>query len=150
MKKTVLVVTLLAGLAPPPAWAAGAKERCYSPAAIEAEQAIRFMTDLMVVSSTCRDTIYAQFRLRNQTPILAYQKAMIAHFRSTTAFDSWNTSVANAAARKQAGLPSVQVCQQAAELLKKASALDPSAFRQYAAARAATVGATYPKCGKRR
>ena len=150
MKKTALVAALLTALAQLPAWAGGAKEQCYSPAAIEAEQAIRFMTDLMVVSSTCRDTIYAQFRLRNRDPIVSYQKAMIAHFHSTTAFDSWNTSVANAAASKRAGLPSTKVCEQSAPLLKTATALDATAFRKYAATQAATVGATYPKCGKRR
>ena len=39
-----------------------------------------FLTDVMMVSSTCQDTIYAEFRLRNREAILAYQKAMIAHF----------------------------------------------------------------------
>ena len=149
MKRLVLIAALCAAAAQQPGWAAGkAKTDCYSPSAIEAEQAIRFLTDVMVVSSTCQDTVYAEFRLRNRDPILAYQKAMIAHFHGAPAFDRWNTSLANQAASKRAGALSVQVCQQAADLLKQASALDPPKFRAFAAAQAAAAGPQYPKCGK--
>jgi hypothetical protein len=147
MKRLVLIAALCAAAAQQPGWAAG-KTDCYSPSAIEAEQAIRFLTDVMVVSSTCQDTVYAEFRLRNRDPILAYQKAMIAHFHGAPAFDRWNTSLANQAASKRAGVLSVQVCQQAADLLKQASALDPPKFRAFAAAQAAAAGPQYPKCGK--
>ena len=121
MKRLVLIAALCAAAAQQPGWAAGkAKPDCYSPSAIEAEQAIRFLTDVMVVSSTCQDTVYAEFRLRNRDPILAYQKAMIAHFHGAPAFDSWNTSLANQAASKRAGVLSTLVCQQSADLLKQA------------------------------
>jgi hypothetical protein len=73
---------------------------------------------------------------------------MIAHFHGAPAFDRWNTSLANQAASKRAGVLSVQVCQQAADLLKQASALDPPKFRAFAAAQAAAAGPQYPKCGK--
>ena len=150
MKRLVLIAALCAVAAQQPGSAAekAAKPDCYSQSAIEAEQAIRFLTDVMVISSTCQDTIYAEFRLRNRDPILAYQKAMIAHFHGAPAFDRWNTSLANQAASKRAGLPSTQVCQQAADILKQASALDPPKFRAFAAAQAAVAGASYPKCGK--
>ncbi len=136
---------MLAAASQPAAWAAG---NCYSPSAIEAEEAIRFLTDVMVVSSACQDTIYAQFRLRNQTAIVAYQKAMITHFHGAKAFDSWNTSLANKSSQKHAGLPTAQICQQAAEMMRTATSLDTKGFRQYAANQAKTVGANYPKCGK--
>jgi hypothetical protein len=149
MKRLVLIAALCAAAVQQPGWAAGkAKPECYSQSAIEAEQAIRFLTDVMVISSTCQDTVYAEFRLRNRDPILAYQKAMIAHFHGAPAFDSWNTSLANQAASKRAGLPSTQVCQQSVEILKQASALDPPKFRAFAASLAAVAGAQYPKCGK--
>src|ERR1700694_5674580 len=145
MKRLVLIAALCVAAALQPGWAAdkarAAKTSCYSPSAIEAEQAIRFLTDVMVISSTCQDTVYAEFRLRNRDPILAYQKAMIAHFHGAPAFDSWNTSLANQAARKQAGMPTAQICQTAAELLIKAKALDPKGFRQYAANQATTTSA---------
>src|SRR5438128_2795624 len=135
MKRLVLIAALCAAAAQQPGWAAGkAKPDCYSPSAIEAEQAIRFLTDVMVVSSTCQDTIYAEFRLRNRDPILAYQKAMMAHFHGAPGFDRWNTVIANQAAQKRAGTPSTVVCQQATDLMKQASALDPPRFRAFAAA----------------
>lgn len=132
---------------------AGAAERaraaaCYTSSAIEAEQAIRFLTDVMIVSTTCQDTVYAEFRLRNRDPILAYQKAMIAHFHGNPGFDRWNTVIANEAAQKRAGMPSTVVCQQSVDLEKQASALDPPKFRAFAAAQAAAASATYPKCGR--
>ena len=146
MKRLVLIAALCAAAAQQPGWAAGkAKPDCYSPSAIEAEQAIRFLTDVMVVSSTCQDTVYAEFRLRNRDPILAYQKAMIAHFHGAPAFDSWNTSLANQAASKQGG--NQQLCQQSVALLKQASSLDPKGFRAFAASQAAADTVT-PKCAK--
>ncbi len=96
----------------------------------EAEQALIFQTNLMVVSSACRDLTYAQFRYRNKDAIIAYQRAMITHFRragyrnAQAEFDRWNTSLANQIALKQGQMPTAQVCQQAAPMLQMASTLD--------------------------
>src|SRR5271156_1082846 len=76
MKKLVLIAALALTSAAQPGWAAG--KECVSPSAMEAEQGIRYVTDLMVVSSVCQDTVYAEFRLRNRDVILGYQKALIA------------------------------------------------------------------------
>ena len=148
MKRWVVVFALCAAaMALQPA---GAAERtsgaCYTQSAIEAEQAIRFLTDVMIVSTTCQDTVYAEFRLRNRDPILAYQRAMIAHFHGNSGFDRWNTVIANEAAQKRAGVPSTVVCQQSADLEKQASTLDPPKFRALAATQAAAAGVSYPKC----
>jgi hypothetical protein len=155
MKRLVVTAALCAVMAQQPGWAAEKKARaakvdCYSQSAIEAEQAIRFLTDVMVISSTCQDTVYAEFRLRNRDPIMAYQKAMIAHFHGAPAFDRWNTAIANQASSKHAGQPSVLVCQQAADLLKQASVLDPPKFKAFAAALAAAAGPQYPQCGQKK
>jgi len=141
MKKLVLIAALVAASAAQPGWAAGS---CGAPSAGEAEAAIRYVTDLMVVSSVCQDTVYAEFRLRNRDQILAYQKAMIAHMHGTAAFDRWNTALANQAAQKQGG--NVQLCQQSVALLQQAKALDANGFRAYAAAQAANPPTA--KCGK--
>jgi hypothetical protein len=150
MRRLVVIAALCAAAVAQQS--AGAAERarkdCYTQNAIEAEQAIRFLTDVMIVSTTCQDTVYAEFRLRNRDPILAYQKAMIAHFHGNSGFDRWNTVLANEAAQKRAGTPSTIVCQQSADLLKQAGALDPPKFRAFAASQAATAGPSYPKCGK--
>jgi len=109
----------------------------------EAEQALIFQTNLMVVSSACRDETYAQFRYRNKDAIIAYQRAMIAHFRragyrnAQSEFDRWNTILANQIALRQGELPTAQVCQQAATMLKMASTLDAKGFHDYAVSQAA-------------
>jgi len=61
-------------------------------------------------------------------------------------FDTWQTSLANEAARKQAVVPTAQVCQQATEMLKLASTFDAKAFHDYAVAHA--VYNTHPKCAR--
>jgi hypothetical protein len=148
MTKLVLAVAL--GAVASLGAASAADRNCYSAADAEAEQAILFQTDLMVISSACRDTVYGEFRNRNKDAIVRYQNAMIEHFRRTgirnpkSAFDSWQTSLANEAARKQAVVPTAQICQQATEMLKLASTFDAKAFHDYAVAH--TVNDTHPKC----
>jgi hypothetical protein len=140
MKQFVLIAALVAAFAAQPTWAAEkAKAKsassCYTPSAIEAEEGIRYITDLMIVSSVCQDTVYAEFRLRNKDTIMGYQKTLIAHHHGAAGFDRWNTSLANAAAQKQGG--NQQICQQSIALLKQAKGLDPQGFRAYASAQAA-------------
>ena len=71
---------------------------------------------------------------------MRYQNAMIDHFRRTgarnakSAFDAWQTSLANEAARKQALIPTTQFCHQATETLKLASTLDTKGFHEYVVA----------------
>jgi len=124
---------------------ASAANQCYTAADREAEQALIFQTNLMVVSSACRDETYAQFRYRNKNAIIAYQHEMIAHFRragyrdAQAQFDRWNTSLANQIALKQGEMPTAQVCQEAAQMLRMASTLDPKGFHDYAVAQAASA-----------
>lgn len=151
MKKVLVVAALVAATAFQPAVAAdkkpaGKRAPAACPATVvEAEQAIRFMTDVMVVSSACQDTVYAEFRLRNQVPIRAYQKTMITHFHGNKGFDAWNTTLANQASQKHTGLPTAEICQKDAALLKTAQGLDPEGFHRYAVAQAQTAG---PSCAK--
>ena len=142
MKKIVLIAALAAAAAAPPSWAASS---CASSSAAEAEAAIRYVTDLMVISSVCQDTVYAEFRLRNQNQIMAYQKALMVQFHGASGFDRWNTALANQAAQKQNG--NQLLCQQSVALLQQAKSLDANGFRAYAAAQAAAATPT-AKCGK--
>ena len=155
MKRWVALAGVVAMCAAQPVWAAdkppdkvvsskaGAQNNCPPAIAREAEQAIRFMTDLMVVSSVCQDTVYAEFRLRNRDVIVGYQKALIQHLRGNANFDKWNTALANQVAQKQGG--NQMICTQSAGLMQQAKALDPTAFRAHAASLAATAN---PNCGK--
>ena len=153
MKNLVVAAALVAVAGLQPSFAAekkaarSAHSACPSASEAEAEQAIRFMTDVMVVSSACQDTVYAEFRLRNQEPIRAYQKAMITHFHGNKGFDTWNTSLANQASQKHTGIPTAEICQKDAELLKTAQGLDPAGFRKYAATQAQAAVLQIPGCG---
>jgi hypothetical protein len=148
MKKAVVGTVMLAAASIGTASAA----ECYSPADVEAEQGLLFQTNLMVISSACRDTVYGEFRARNKDAIVRYQNAMIEHFRRSgarnpkSAFDSWQTSLANDFAQKQALTPTAQFCQQSTELLKLAGTLDQKGFHDYAVAH--MVDRAHPKCTK--
>src|SRR5437667_12787042 len=81
MKKVALAAALLAAASFQ--GASGADKQCYSAADIEAEQAILFQTNLMVLSSACKDTLpaYGGLRLRATAAIMRSQNAMRDHFR---------------------------------------------------------------------
>ncbi len=148
----VIAVLLAATLAVQPVWAASkshaARSQCAAQGEMEAEQAIRYVTDLMVASSACQNTTYREFALRNRIAIIAYQNAMIKRLRGKAAFDRWNTSLANQAALREAAVPPSQFCQQAEPLMKQASTLDSNGFRAYAAAQAASARGQPAKCGR--
>ena len=140
MRRIVLIAALVAAWAAQPGWAAS---NCTSQSAAEAEAGIRYVTDLMVISSVCQDTVYAEFRLRNQSQIMAYQKALMTEFHGAAGFDRWNTALANASAQKQNG--NQLLCQQSVALLQQAKSLDVNGFRAVAAQAAATDPS---KCAK--
>jgi hypothetical protein len=82
--------------------------------------------------------------------VLAYQKAMITHLHGNAAYDRWDTALANDAALKEAGKSGPQACQEAADLLQRAAAMDDKGFRAYSASLAATAETTghYKTCGR--
>ena len=153
MRKWMALAGVVAVCAVQPGWAAdkpadkvvssspAAKSSCAPAGAREAEQAIRYMTDLMVISSACQDTVYAEFRLRNRDVIVNYQKAMIQHLHGNANFDKWNTALANQIASREGG--NQQLCNQSAALLQQAKALNPQTFKAHAVSLAATAN---PNC----
>ena len=149
MKKIVLIAALAAAFAAQPGWAAKkSASRCMPAAALEAEQGLRYMTQLGIASNTCTTIeIYAGFRTRNRDAIVAYQKTMIDHFHGNAGFDRWNTALANQMAQHQTGVTPAQFCEQSWPMLKQASTLDINGFRAYAAAQAAAA-AQASQCGK--
>ena len=152
MRKVVLAAALFAAASLQ--GASAADKQCYSAADVEAEQAILLQTNVMVISSACKDTVYGEFRARNKDAIIRYQKAMIKHFRragsrnAQSDFDRWNTSLANEISLKQGALPMGQVCQQATEMMKLASTLDEKGLHDYAVAKATSAADSHPRCTK--
>ena len=59
MRRTVVAAAIFAAASLQ--GASAADRHCYSAVDLEAEQAIRFQTNLMVISSACRDTVYGEF-----------------------------------------------------------------------------------------
>lgn len=149
MGKVALAASLLLAIS---LQAASAADRCFSASDKEAEQAIVFQTNLMVISSACHNEAYALFRYHNKDAIISYQRAMIAHFRragyrnAKSEFDRWNTSLANDISLRQGATSTAQICQQSAQLLKSASTLDTRGFRAYAVAQAKSAVDGHPTC----
>ena len=149
MRKLALAAALVAvaALTGQPGWAAGSSRARHNAAAAapscappsEAEQAIRYITDLMVASSACGNTVYGKFALRNRQSIIRYQNAMIARLRSKAAFDHWNTALANYAAIREGGMPLAKFCQQAQPMMTQAGTLDAKGFRAVVLAQAASA-----------
>jgi len=155
MTRGILIAVLILASALP-SWAAGNKEKgpakvaCMPPNAIEAQAAIRYMTELGVATNACSSVgIYADFRTRNRDAILGYQNVLVAHFKGNAAYDKWNTSLANAVAQKQSGsgITPQQFCEQSMPLMEQAKTLDPAKFHAVAVERAAADTQTV-KCGK--
>jgi hypothetical protein len=125
---------------------------CFRPNEIEAEQAVRFQNELMVLSETCNDGIYGGFVERNVDAIRGYQRAMIEHFRRTsrghaeTNFDRYQTHLANEAAIRHGGEPVASLCSQSAAFLQTARTLQADGFRKYVAQQAAQSTASYRRC----
>ena len=151
MRKAVLAAAIFAVAS---VQGASAADNCYSAMDLEAEQAIRFQTNLMVISSACRDEVYGEFRARNKYAIIRYQHIMIAHFRREGArnaqgkFDDWNTSLANEISLAEGAEPTVVLCQKSASLLRMASTLDPAGLHQYAVEQADGPAETHPRCAR--
>jgi hypothetical protein len=125
---------------------------CYRAEEIEADQAVRFQTQLMVVSDSCGSESYSEFTHRNASTLAAYQQKMIGYFRrvsgrgADTAFDRFITSLANQMALS-AGKETVSVlCTRSADLLSKGQTFGKDDFVHYVVQQAEAVRGTYPAC----
>ena len=124
---------------------------CYRADEIEADQAVRFQTELMVVSDSCGSPSYTEFTHRNASTLAAYQQRLIGYFRrvsgrgADTAFDRFITSLANKMALS-AGKETVSaLCTRSADLLSKGHTFGRDDFVHYVGQAAAAKG-TYPTC----
>ena len=150
MKNSIVVAALVLSVSA----AQAAPARCFSPSEIEAEQAILFQTELMVLSETCHDNIYVSFLQRNVEQIKAYQKRMIDHFRHTgasraeSAFDAYVTRLANQSALRNGQIPVATLCQEAKYLLVAGEGFDSNGLRQYASTKANINFGYYHVCRK--
>jgi hypothetical protein len=132
---------------------ADAAQVCYLANEVEADQAVQFQTELMVVSNACKTPIYTKFTERNRSAIVDYQHELIAHFRRSgerhaeTVFETYLTHLANESALRANEQPPAALCAQAADWLRAADITGPDEFRRLAALRAATSSPAYRRCG---
>lgn len=125
---------------------------CFKPAEIEAEQAIRFQTELMVLSDSCDADIYPRFTQRNRRAIAAYQQLMIEHFRrlgsghAEASFDSYMTKLANEVSLRNGREPLATLCGNAGAFLASADHFGENDFRRYVAEQAAERRPDYRSC----
>ncbi|MGO8919572.1 MAG: hypothetical protein ACLQJR_27035 [Stellaceae bacterium] len=133
------------------AWAAAATPQCLRANEVEAEQAIRFQTELMVVSDTCGAQTYTAFARRNRDALVAYQQQVIDRFRRSGAshaeasFDSYLTRLANEVSLRVGAKPVATMCRDAERFLATADTLAGDQFRRYVAEQAA-AGGDYRRC----
>lgn len=132
--------------------AATAPAKCYRGAEIEADQAIKYQTELMVLSDACRAPSYVAFLTRNQNAVIAYQHVMERHFSRTgardgqAALDRYMTQLANRTSLAYEGRSRAALCSGAARFLTAGGKVDGSAFHKIAAARAADRRTAYRAC----
>lgn len=126
---------------------------CFQPAEIEADQAIQYQTELMVLADACKDGAYVGFTQRNREAIVAYQHAMIEHFRrgsgkkAEAAFETYLTHLANEEALRTAQQSVPAFCAGGVKRLEDAKAIAPEGFRQLVSERATTSHGQYKLCG---
>lgn len=125
---------------------------CYKADEIEADQAVRFQAQLMVLSNSCGSTSYTTFTHANASTLAAYQQTMIGFFRRTsgrgadTAFDKFITSLANKSALDAGKEPIASLCTESADILTKAQAFGKADFEHYVEQQAVAARASYVAC----
>jgi hypothetical protein len=107
---------------------------CYSDSEFEAEQAVSFQMELMVVSDTCKTGVYQPFLIRNQRALAAYQSELMEHYRRIgdrhpeTVLDSYETRMANDVSMHIGSMPLASFCGTQSELFANAGTLTPASF----------------------
>jgi hypothetical protein len=132
-----------------PAKAAAAPKKpagpCYSKAEFAAEQGIRFHTELMVIGLSCQaaaapgQDLFADYKrvtLALRDPIVAWERALIAHYKRsgaanpTRALDNFRTAAANENARRIAAVTTPVYCQTHIPMLQRALTLSAADARR--------------------
>jgi hypothetical protein len=119
------------------AWAAAATPQCLRANEVEADQAIRFQTELMVVSDTCGAQTYTRFARRNREALVQYQQQLVERFRRSGSahaqerLDSYLTQLANEASLRLGAEPVAEMCRNAQSLLATGDSLQGDEFRRY-------------------
>ena len=125
---------------------------CFRHAEAVADQAIRYTTEIMVMSDTCRNEAYDRFAQRNRAELVGFQELLKEHFRRSAGrraqsqLDTFMTHLANEAALRTGTRDIGQVCSVAVQFLATADTISGDGFRQYAESQLKEHGADYKFC----
>jgi hypothetical protein len=124
---------------------------CYRRAEAVADQAIRYTTEVMVMSDTCRNPTYERFALRQRLELVHFQDLLKEHFRRTggnaqSKLDTFMTHLANESALRTGIQDINQVCSVAVQFLATADGLSTDGFRRYAESQVSEHGRDYKFC----
>jgi hypothetical protein len=127
---------------------------CYRHAEAVADQAIRYTTEIMVMSDTCRNETYDRFQMRNRTELVKFQELLKEHFRRSggsaqSKLDAFMTHLANEAALRTGTQDINQVCSVAVQFLATADTMSGEGFQQYAESQLKEHGRDYKLCKER-
>lgn len=112
---------------------------CFHKDALEAWQAVRYMTELMVLNDTCRVHVYDGFIKRNFAALDAYHRELVADFRAAgdrhpeDTLDRYVTHAANVVSEQDGQLPIAELCAQKESYFATAASLAGKKFRQFVA-----------------
>jgi hypothetical protein len=147
----IALILLVAGTS-----TAGAiSQSCYRKNEAVAEQGIRYVTEVMVMSDTCRNETYDRFALRNRDAIVGFQKTMMERFRragggAQAKLDTFMTHIANESALRTGAQDIGQVCAVAVQFLATADQLAGEEFKHYVEQQLDQSTADYNLCGEKR
>ena len=127
---------------------------CFRSEEIEADQAVRFQAQIMVLSDSCHSESYGAFRQHIGATLAAYQQKMIGHFRrdgasargADNAFDSFITALANKMALAYGREPVGSLCSRSANFLAQAGHFSRDDFVHYVSDQAAANRKDYTIC----
>jgi hypothetical protein len=127
---------------------------CFRSDEVEADQAVRVQTQIMVLSDSCHSDSYGAFRQHIGTTLAAYQQKVIGHFRrdgasargADNAFDTFITALANKMALAYGREPVGSLCSRSATFLAQAGHFSRDDFVHYVGEQAAANRNTYTIC----
>ncbi|MGH7013817.1 MAG: hypothetical protein ACREEL_06625 [Stellaceae bacterium] len=112
---------------------------CFHADALQAWQAVRYMTELMVLNDTCRMHVYEGFIKRNYAALDTYHKELVEHFREAgdrhpeDTVDRYVTRAANQASEAADTMPTADLCNRKTDYFTQAESLAGEKFRHFVA-----------------
>ena len=142
--------------AAPPPNSAIVGPTCFRADEQEAAQAVRYMTELMVLNDLCGVHVYDGFIKRNLTALTAYHRQLVGHFRNAgdrraeDTVDILVTHIANNVTLDNNGTSTSALCGMKAGYFSAAETLNRDNFHHFVTDLVAERKSEYPGCGDQR